>query len=216
MRESPRQRRLRSDFRDMQQLAAESSIVDFSYRAAGPEQPPDAYVVRFHGRGLERTASGRVTVREQHEVSIELGASYPRQMPELAWRTPIFHPNISASGIVCLGGYASHWVPSLTLPELCRMLWDMVRYTNYDVDSPYNREAASWARTQREWPLPVDERPIRDRAYSVTSLTRSIAGREPEVVFIDAKHRHAPPIVVAEVVPAAAQEDPDIVFIDAH
>src|SRR5687768_13472349 len=102
MRESPRLRRLRSDFRDMQQLAAESSILDFSFRSAGSQQAPDAYVVRFRGSGLERTSSDRISLRDYHEVSIELGAGYPRQMPELAWRTPIFHPNISASGIVCL------------------------------------------------------------------------------------------------------------------
>jgi len=214
MRESPRLRRLRSDFRDMQLLAAESSILDFSYRAAGPDMPPDAYVVRFRGRGLERANGNRIGVREYHEVSIELGASYPRQMPELAWRTPIFHPNISASGVVCLGGYAAHWVPSLTLSELCRMLWDMVRYTNYDVDSPYNREAATWARSQLEWTLPVDNRPLRDRVINGTS-SRSAATREPEVIFLEAQRR-PPQIVVAQVVESMSPvEDPDIVFIDA-
>ena len=84
-------------------------------------------------------------------------------MPELTWMSPIFHPNISASGVVCLGGYGTHWVPSLSLDELCEMLWDMIRYRNYDVDSPYNREAALWARTQTQYFLPVDDRPIRDR-----------------------------------------------------
>ena len=66
-------------------------------------------------------------------------------MPELAWKSPIFHPNISASGVVCLGGYGTYWVPSLALDELCSMLWDMIRYENFDETSPYNREAAAWA-----------------------------------------------------------------------
>ena len=64
---------------------------------------------------------------------------------------------------MCLGGYGTHWVPSLSLDELCEMLWDMIRYRNYDVDSPYNREAALWAKTQTQHFLPVDDRPIRDR-----------------------------------------------------
>ena len=54
-----------------------------------------------------------------HVVKIDLGAAYPRMIPDLAWQTPIFHPNISASGVVCLGGYGTHWVPSLNLDELC-------------------------------------------------------------------------------------------------
>ena len=84
-------------------------------------------------------------------------------MPELTWMSPIFHPNISASGVVCLGGYGTHWVPSLSLDELCGMLWDMIRYRNFDVESPYNREAALWAKTQTRFAFPLDDRPIRDR-----------------------------------------------------
>ena len=56
--------------------------------------------------------------------------------------TPIYHPNISEIGMVCLGGYGTHWVPSVQLDELCVMLWDMLRYHNYDIRSPYNRESA--------------------------------------------------------------------------
>ena len=54
-------------------------------------------------------------------------------------------------------------MPSLNLDELCEMLWDMIRYANFDVESPYNREAANWAKMQNEFRLPVDPRPIRDR-----------------------------------------------------
>jgi hypothetical protein len=64
---------------------------------------------------------------------------------------------------VCLGGYSTHWVPSLQLDQLCIMLWDMIRYVNYDVQSPYNREAAAWVREQREWSFPLDPRHLRDR-----------------------------------------------------
>jgi hypothetical protein len=129
-------------------------------------------------------------------VHIHLGAAYPRMMPELAWKTPIFHPNISGSGVVCLGGYGTHWVPSLNLDELCGMLWDMIRYENFDVDSPYNREAALWARTQRGLRLPVDNRPLRDR----------IAGVAP-----GAEEAGKPPITAA---PVRASQVPDVLFID--
>ncbi len=160
MRESPRLRRLRSDHKALQTLADESTI--FSFHGHG--NPPELYVLRFAGRGLWKPDSpGEVMFTESHEVHIRLGASYPRMMPELAWKTPIFHPNISASGVVCLGGYGTYWVPSLTLDELCTMLWDMIRYQNYDETSPYNREAANWIKNQLHYRLPLDPRPLRDR-----------------------------------------------------
>jgi hypothetical protein len=136
--------------------------------------------------------------------------------PELAWQTPIFHPNISAGGVVCLGGYGTHWVPSLNLDELCEMLWDMVRYANFDVDSPYNRDAAAWAKLQREYQLPVDTRPIRDRLShpQVEAEKPTVPGRERDVVT----HGAAPPAAVTP--PAAVIAQPaspaagDILFID--
>jgi hypothetical protein len=99
---------------------------------------------------------------ETHRVEIKLGSSYPRTMPEIRWITPIYHPNISEIGMVCLGGYGTHWVPSVQLDELCIMLWDMARYHNYDIRSPYNREAALWVANQTAILFPTDSRPLRD------------------------------------------------------
>lgn len=155
--DSPRMRRLRSDFAAMERLAKESSIVVFE--ATG--SPPQRYVVRFQGKGLQRR-SGKIEVVRKHEVEVKLGSSYPRTKPELRWLTPIFHPNISDLGMVCLGGFDQHWAPSLTLDVLCEMLWDMVRYHNYDVRSPYNREAAVWANEQTSFQFPIDSTPMRD------------------------------------------------------
>ncbi len=200
----------------MQQLASESSIFSFSYRAAHADLPPDTYAVRFEGLGLQRDAKGRVLLRNQHEITITLGASYPRMMPELTWRTPIFHPNISANGVVCLGGYSTHWVPSLSLDQLCAMLWDMIRYANYDVDSPYNREAAMWARTQQQIALPIDARPLRNRR--APSAGKAPVASDGDVVFLDQPAaprgptaEHPVEIVEAEVVESP---EPDILFIE--
>jgi ubiquitin-protein ligase len=157
MYESPRIRRLRSDLAAMERLRDESSVIRF--RASG--KPIQHYIIEFRGKSLARLG-GRVKLADHHEVEIKLGASYPRTMPELRWLTPIYHPNISEIGMVCLGGYGTHWVPSLNLDELCGMLWDMARYHNYDVRSPYNREAALWVANQSTFAFPVDVRPLRD------------------------------------------------------
>ena len=119
------------------------------------------YSIVFEGKSLARVR-GRVSTSNHHEVEIKLGASYPRSMPEIRWLTPIYHPNISEIGMVCLGGYGTHWVPSLNLDELCGMLWDMARFHNYDVRSPYNRDAALWVANQTCFMFPMDARPLRD------------------------------------------------------
>ena len=155
--ESPRLRRLRSDLAALEKLRAESSV--FAYKATGAT--PIHYVVAFLGKSLARDR-GKVVVRDRHEVEIKLGASYPRTMPEIRWLTPIYHPNISEIGMVCLGAYGTHWVPSLALDELCVMLWDMARFQNYDIRSPYNREAAQWSANQTTFRFPMDNRPLRD------------------------------------------------------
>ena len=117
--ESPQIRRLKNDHAAMERLLTESSILQFKTSGSIPTR----YLVEFSGRTLGRE-KGRISVRTTQRVEISLGASYPRSMPEIRWITPVFHPNISEIGTVCLGGYGTHWVPSLHLDDLCGMLWD--------------------------------------------------------------------------------------------
>ena len=204
MRDSPRIRRLRTDLKVLESMRADSTILEFESQG----NPPEAYRVRFRGKGLWRPAPSRAPeIQEVHEVSIRLGASYPRSMPEMQWRSQIFHPNISGAGMVCLGGYGTYWVPSLNLDELCDMLWDMIRYENFDVTSPYNREAADWAASQKQYQFPVDPRPIRDKIAKVAAPPRKQPVTEEDVLFI-----------VGDQGPDAAEpvepEDPDILIIE--
>ena len=111
-------------------------------------------------------------------------------MPGLVWQTPIFHPNISTNGVVCMGGYGSNWVPSLTLDEMITMLWDMIRYKNFDSNSPYNREAAAWTQSQTDFQFPIDTRSIRDR---VSCQTNENVPRKPTKKTEPIKARKASP-----------------------
>ena len=221
MPESPRIRRLRSDLAALTQLAADSTIFDFT--AYGT--PPDFYVFRFRGRGVWLPeAAQAVSIRDQNEVHVRLGASYPRMMPELAWKTPIFLPNVSTSGVVCLGGFGTYWVPILALADLCSMLWDMIRYQNFDEKSPYNREAAAWANSQSSFSLPIDDRPIRDKLMkpiaaaecSVKPLTAAVRTQfaSPQPVSALCLSPVTDEIVQAELVAAGASTESDILFIE--
>ena len=193
MRKSPRIRRLEADYRGIQQLDAESTIFDFE--SIG--QLPEVYRFFFKGPGTYKTRRNTVALRDTHEIVIDLGAAYPRLIPGITWQTPVFHPNISSSGIVCLGGYGTNWVPSLRLDELCVMLWDMIRYQNYDVESPYNREAALWAREQSDFRFPLDDRPLRNR----------VSGQAEEIVTAEVKPgKSAPPPVVVDTSRARADD----------
>jgi ubiquitin-protein ligase len=204
MRDSPRIRRLRTDLKALESLKADSTILEFSAQGT----PPEAYIVRFRGRGLSRPNPRHPPqIQEVHEVSIRLGASYPRVMPEMQWHSPIFHPNISGAGMVCLGGYGTYWVPSLNLDELCEMLWEMIRYANYDVTSPYNRDAADWATAQRQYRFPLDPRPIRDKLAKVPKPRKAEPIVAEEVLFLDDEEQAIP----AELVDP---EGPDILIIE--
>jgi ubiquitin-protein ligase len=150
-------RRLRNDLAALERLRSDSSV--FRFVAQG--DLPQHYQILFQGKGLWRDR-GKVRFHEAHRVEIKLGASYPRTLPEIRWLTPIYHPNISEIGMVCLGGFGTHWVPSIQLDELCVMLWDMLRYHNYDIRSPYNRDAALWVAGQTAILFPTDARPLRD------------------------------------------------------
>jgi ubiquitin-protein ligase len=234
---SPRLRRLQSDLRALQQLQSESSI--FHFTAHG--DPAEAYTIWFIGRGMMRHEnSGPIELQERHEVQIRLGAGYPRMMPEIRWKSPIFHPNISANGSVCLGGYGTYWVPSLTLDELSHMLWDMIRYENYDETSPYNREAALWAKTQSQYVLPLDKRPLRDRLAGIAAVEEfqpksnarekvypretpgggrwgyspTATGSLPGVPTPSSAPRAAPPVPVRPA--RTAPDDGGVIFLDAE
>ena len=198
MRKSPRQRRLESDYKGIGELRDESTILDFITSGS----PPQKYRLTFNGTGIWRDSNSRIQVSNHHECLIEFGAAYPRLVPNLAWQTPIFHPNISNNGVVCLGGYGTHWVPSLTLSELCGMLWDMIRFKNFDTESPYNREAALWVKRQQSFVLPIDNRSIRDKISHPHGVRSNAADVEIVSTGIEVVSRGKKP------------EDDGIVFLD--
>ena len=187
MRPSPRIRRLKADYQSVCQLRDDSKILSFECSGT----PPQKYELLFQGAGFYRNeTSGNIEVRNSHRVTVNLVASYPRMMPGLVWQTPIFHPNISTNGVVCMGGYGSNWVPSLTLDEMITMLWDMIRYKNFDSNSPYNREAAAWTQSQTDFAFPIDTRSIRDR---VSCQTNENVPRKPTKKTEPIKARKASP-----------------------
>lgn len=193
--DTPRVRRLKADGDAMKLLKENSTILD--YQAFG--DPAERYMVTLKGKGLLRKSeSDPVEIAEVHRVEIRLGIDYPRSRPDLQWLTAIYHPNISAVGAVCLGGYSTNWVPSLGLAELSEMLWDMVRYANFDPKSAYNYAAGRWSETQTQFDFPLDPRNLRDRMTKTVGdniIKFSDPKGAPAKAPVTPPLREAPPIV---------------------
>jgi ubiquitin-protein ligase len=140
---SPRERRLRADRRDLDELAVKAGV---RYSCEG--DPPDRYLIAFEADGLAPGVGGRPELQREHRVACYLHLDYPRHAPLLVWQTPIFHPNIlgpERHGAVCLGS----WSPSESLADLCRRLIELAAWRSFSVADALDPAAAEWA-TQHE------------------------------------------------------------------
>jgi len=81
-------------------------------------------------------------------AAIDLGPRYPFVEPKVSIKTPIIHPNVYTSGVVCLG---SKWLPRQGLDLLVRRLIQIVTFdpSVLNEQSPANRDALNWYETQR-------------------------------------------------------------------
>ena len=132
--------RLRSDAERLQALAAASSgriVIESLPDAASP-----SLVLRL----FYPTAGNSHYPRERQSetrLKIALPGRYPFQPPVASVQTPIFHPNVYPSGVVCLG---TKWLPSEGLDLFVQRLLRLLTFDPLLVNtaSPANREAASW------------------------------------------------------------------------
>jgi ubiquitin-protein ligase len=85
-------------------------------------------------------------------LAIDLPARYPFQPPVATITTPIFHPNVFASGLVCQG---AKWLPSEGMDLFVRRIAKLVTFDPLLVNaqSAANGEAMRWyVRAVRETP----------------------------------------------------------------
>lgn len=83
------------------------------------------------------------------EMKIQIPAGYPFRSPPVATLSPVvFHPNVYASGQVCLG---SKWVVSEFLDLLVKRVIRIITYQEDVLNeaSPANGAAVSWYRERK-------------------------------------------------------------------
>jgi ubiquitin-protein ligase len=154
--------RLERDFADMKELRDQSTILQFETSGA----PVDEYVVTFLGTTL---VPGPALGGPQR-VKLDLGSmEYPRSKPQMAWLSPILHPNIWGTPghmTICLGNFANQWTPYFRLVDMVEILWDMARLAILNPRSAGTSggdETKKWAELDRRFDFPVDRRPLRNR-----------------------------------------------------
>jgi ubiquitin-protein ligase len=137
---TPRQRRLNSDYAELNELAR---LLPLTFLTHG--DPPDRYEVICRTDGLERDNEGRVRIRSEHRFAVYMPLDYPRRPPLVVWQTPVFHPNLlspTRNGAVCLGS----WSAAESLSDLCRRLVDIVSYRSFNLEDALDKEAVAWVR----------------------------------------------------------------------
>lgn len=134
---NPRLRRLQADY-------------DAILRAFGGHQyvfvtpvgatPPEHYEIVYNVPGIVVDGQNQMHIVQQHAVTIQLPADYPREKPYCTASTQIFHPNFGA--YVCI---ADFWHPSQSIVDIIVQIGDMLQYKLYNTRSPLNAVAARWA-----------------------------------------------------------------------
>ena len=114
---------------------------------AGSTQAAEPIRVEIHCRSVASASyPGRAVDRVR--LRINLPARYPFERPTVTIETPIFHPNVFTSGVVCQG---DRWIPSEGLDLLVKRMIRLVTFDPAHVNpaSAANRSAASWYLAQR-------------------------------------------------------------------
>lgn len=178
--DTPKTRRLRQDLAEMNQLLEESSIL--SFEAKGPA--PEKYKIHFDGRGLQHK-DGNYEIHWGHDIVLDLGSEYPRTLPQIEWKTPIAHPNISG-GRPCFGTFVMN--PRVKLTEVVEILWDMARMSTYNPYGGYG-EKDQWQVLRKELDFPVDKRILRDKLQAATPPGEQEEGGDVDLIIMDGARR---------------------------
>lgn len=120
-------------------------------------QPPDNYEIEYTLRGFVRNADNDVAIGSTHRVRISLPFGYPHFAPIAKPLTPIFHPDFDPAAI----RIADQWQKNPSLPELILHIGEMICGNVFQLEDPFNQEAADWYKGHADQ-LPLDALSLAD------------------------------------------------------
>jgi len=173
---SPRIRRLKLDYDQLQQRFAGWPLIQITGTAG---MPPEAYRFVYHLKGLFVAPNGEIQERAVHHLEVSLSLGYPRRAPQCRMLTPVFHPNFDEA-TVCIGDF---WAASEGLDDLIIRIGRMIAYQEYNTKSPLNGLAAKWSE-QHAHLFPVDARDIAPPLDKPQAATPVSAGALESVVAV--------------------------------
>ncbi|MCI5137898.1 MAG: hypothetical protein D3922_05685, partial [Candidatus Electrothrix sp. AR1] len=128
---------LARDFEEVNKLLSQYPQI---HVAQTEGDPPATYEVEYQLTGLTRQENGNIGKTPRHLLRINLPFGYPHFPPTVKPLTPIFHPDIDPDAV----RIASYWQQSPSLAELVLHIGGMICAKNYNLEEPFNQEAADW------------------------------------------------------------------------
>jgi len=120
-------------------------------------KPPDHYEIEYKLKGYVKDTDDDVTIAAIHRVRISLPFGYPHFAPIAKPLTPSFHPDFDPAAI----RLADRWQQNPSLPDLVLYIGEMISGNAYNLEDPFNQEAAEWYKANAQH-LPLDTLSIAD------------------------------------------------------